>query len=152
LFDRSLDIGGPARAGDAQRAGDVYTIRGGGRHIYGESDQFRFVCRPWMGDGEIIARVASDPNQDARQVATGVMFRERLTADSKHVAVLVTANGDCHVKYRAGASPATACDIVQRDTPGKLQVRLVRRGNTFTTYFRSDGEQTWKLVKELESP
>src|SRR5262249_30034076 len=41
-FDRSLDIGGPARAGGTQLAGDAYTVRGGGGDIYRKADQFHF--------------------------------------------------------------------------------------------------------------
>jgi RNA polymerase sigma factor (sigma-70 family) len=150
LFDRSLDIGGPARAGSARFSGESYSVQGGGQHIYGEKDQFRFVCRPWTGDGEIIARVTSDPDQEARQVAAGVMFRERLTPDSHHTSILVTS-GECDVKYRTpDTEPGSGCDISRLDAPGKQWVRLVRRGNTFRTYVRPDNTETWKLVKELE--
>jgi hypothetical protein len=152
LFDRSLDIGGPARVGTAQLAGDTYTIRGGGAHIFGKEDQFRFVCRRWTGDGEIIARIQSDPAQDAGQVAAGVMFRESLASDSPHMAVLLGANGDCHVKYRSKDNPATTCDIIPRKAPGKNWVRLVRRGNRFTVSVRSDGAPTWTFLKDLEWP
>jgi RNA polymerase sigma factor (sigma-70 family) len=151
VFDRSLDIGGPARAGSAQLSADTYTVQGGGSHIYGEKDQFRFVCRPWEGDGEISARVTSDPDQEARQVAAGVMFRERLTADSKHMAVLVTSV-ESHVKYRTADNPGSACDIARLDTPGKNWVRLVRRRNMIAAFVRPDGSETWKLLKELELP
>jgi hypothetical protein len=151
-FDRSLDIGGPARAGAVQLVGGAYTVRGGGAHIYGKQDQFRFVCRPWTGDGEIVARIHSDPDQEARQVCAGVMFRETLTADSHHAAVLLDANGKCHIKYRDGANPASACEITGGDGPGKHWVRLVRRGSTFTASTRADGARAWKLLKELELP
>jgi len=150
LFDRSLDIGGPAHAGAARFAGDAYTVRGGGQHIFGEKDQFRFVCRPWTGDGEISARVTSDPDQPARQVAAGVTFRERLTPDSHHASILVNSV-ECDVKYRTPATaPGSGCDISRLDAPGQQWVRLVRRGNTFRMYVRPDQTETWKLVKELE--
>src|SRR5262249_57995503 len=130
----------------------AYTVRGGGAHIYGKLDQFRFVCRPWTGDGEVAARVHSDPDQEARQVCAGVMFRETLAADSHHAAVLLDANGKCHLKYRDGANPSSACEITGGDRPGKHWVRLVRRGSTFTASTRRDGAQAWKLVKELDPP
>jgi hypothetical protein len=151
-FDHSLDIGGPTQVGTARHDGGVYTIRGGGAHIYGKMDQFRFVCRPWTGDGEIIARIDSDPDQEARQVCAGVMFRESLTAESHHAAILLEANGKCHVKYRDAANPASACEIIGSDQPGKHWVRLVRRGNRFTAFTRRDGNPMWNLVKELELP
>ncbi len=149
LFERSLDIGQPARPGSARLGGDVYTVQGGGARIYDKADQFRFVYRPWTGDGEIVARVTSNSEQEATQVSPGVMFREQLTADSKHVAVLFMT-GDCHVKYRTPDSPASACDISKLAKQGPYWVRLVRRGNRFTASIRADGDPTWKLVKELD--
>jgi RNA polymerase sigma factor (sigma-70 family) len=150
LFDRSLDIGQPAHAGEARFSEDTYAVRGGGERIYGERDQFRFVFRAWSGDGEISARVTSDPDQPARQVAAGVMFRERLTPTSHHASILVTST-ECDAKYRtADTDPGSGCDISRLDSPGKQWVRLVRRGDTFRMYVRPDGTETWKLVKELE--
>jgi RNA polymerase sigma factor (sigma-70 family) len=150
VFDRSLDIGGPAHAGAARLSGDTYTVKGGGQHIYGEKDQFRFVCRPWTGDGEISARVTSDPDQPGRQVAAGVMFREQLTPTSHHASILVNS-GECGVKYRTPATgPGSGCDISQLDAPGTQWVRLVRRGNMFRMYVRPEKAENWKLVKELE--
>jgi hypothetical protein len=151
LFDRSMDIGQPRRAGSARFAGDVYIVQGGGTHIYGTADQFRFVCQPWTGDGEIVARIASDPDQEARQVSAGIMFRERLTADSRHMALLVSST-ECQLKYRTPENPGSACDISRLPVPGKHWVRLVRRGNHFTASVRADGNATWKLVKELDLP
>jgi RNA polymerase sigma factor (sigma-70 family) len=150
VFDRSLDIGGPAHAGAARFSGGAYTVQGGGQHIYGEKDQFRFVCRPWTGDGEITARISSDPDQPARQVAAGVMFREQLTPNSHHASILVSSV-EYDVKFRTPTSdPGTACEISQLGSPGKQWARLVRQGNTFRMYLRPDNTPTWKLVKELD--
>jgi RNA polymerase sigma factor (sigma-70 family) len=151
-FDRSLDIGGPSRAGAAQFAGGAYTVRGGGDDIYGKADQFHFVYRPWTGDGEITARVDSDPDQEGRQVYAGVMFRASLAADSHHAAALLEANGTCRFNYRDAANPASACTSADSNQAGKYWVRLVRRGNTFTAFTRPDGAQAWKQVQELELP
>jgi hypothetical protein len=156
VFDQSQDIGEPQHPGAAQFSRDTYNVKGGGTHIYGEKDQFRFVYRPWKGDGEIIARVASDPKQKAGQVMAGVMFRERLTADSHHAAVLLGANGDVHVKYRSADRPASDCHIIRRDGPGKdvphkhWWVRLVRQGTAFTAYVRPDGTPKWQRAHELK--
>jgi hypothetical protein len=149
VFDRSLDIGGPAHEGGARFVSDTYTVQGGGRWIYGDADQFRFVCRPCNGDGEIITRVAQ--NKDAWQVAAGVMFREALTPDSCHAAVLISANiGHCDVKYRRRAGRSTACDISHVAVSGKYWVRLTRQGNTFTAHIRPDGVEKWQRVKEMQ--
>jgi hypothetical protein len=132
--------------------GEAYTVRGGGGDIYGKADQFHFVCRAWTGDGELIARVHSEPEQEARQVRAGVMFRQSLTPESHHVAVLLDASGKSHVTYRDAANPASACENTGSEQPERQWVRLVRRGNTFTAFTRPDGAPAWKLVKELELP
>jgi RNA polymerase sigma factor (sigma-70 family) len=149
-FDRSLDIGGPTHRGAVQFAGGTYTIRGGGADIYGTTDQFHFVCRPWSGDGEIIARIDSDPDQPGRQLYAGAMFRENLTPGSHHAALLLDASGKCHINYRDAAHPASACERTGGDKPGKYWVRLVRGGSRFSAFTRSEGSQTWRLIKELE--
>jgi RNA polymerase sigma factor (sigma-70 family) len=149
LFDHSLDIGGPTHEGAERFSQDTYTVQGGGRHIYDKADQFRFVYRPWTGDGEIIARVAYH-NKDARQVAAGVMFREELTPESRHAALLISAIGHSDVKYRAVAGRGTACAIDDLSTRGKHWVRLIRRGTTFTAYVRPDGPEAWTLLKEFK--
>jgi RNA polymerase sigma factor (sigma-70 family) len=151
VFDSSMDIGKPARPGMVRFAGNTYTVQGGGQHIYDKADQFRFVYRKWSGDGEIIARVSSDPKQKAREVAAGVMFRESLTPGSRHAAILISPIiGHSDVKYRTAADRPTDCNISRLDDKGKHWVRLVRRGNTFTAYIRPDTTQTWKPVKEIK--
>jgi RNA polymerase sigma factor (sigma-70 family) len=150
LFDQSLDIGEPTHAGSARFAGEVYRLQGGGQHIYGKADQFRFVCRPWKGDGEITACVGTDPKQQAKQVAAGVMFRETLDPDSRHVAILVSAVGHYDVKYRRVAGGSSGCQISRLDAPGKQWVRLVRRGDAFTAFARPEDTTTWKRLGEVK--
>jgi RNA polymerase sigma factor (sigma-70 family) len=150
LFDFSRDIGQPSHRGKAEFKGDAYTVQGGGKHIYEDKDQFHFLYRQLTGDGEISARVTSDPDQPGRQVAAGVMFREKLTADSHHASILVDSI-HWDAKFRTpDTDPGSACDIADLDALGKQWVRLVRRGDTFRMYVCPDKVETWKLVKELE--
>jgi RNA polymerase sigma factor (sigma-70 family) len=150
LFDKNLDIGGPTHRGAAQFEQPRYTVQGGGRHIFGDADQFRFVCRPGRGDGEITACVSIDPNQRAKDVAAGVMFRESLDADSRHVAVLVSAGRRYDIKYRLVAGRPTRCHLQDADPPGKQWVRLVRRGNVFTAFVRPEGAPEWNRLGEVK--
>jgi hypothetical protein len=149
VFERSLDIGEPRREGAARFAGNVYTLQGGGESIYRKADQFRFVYREWKGDGEISALVSFDPDQAARQVNAGVMFRENLSPGSRHLALLLSSDKS-NVKYRVKAGDESGCDLADLDVRGKHWVRLVRRGTKFTASVRLDGAETWKLVKEME--
>jgi hypothetical protein len=152
IFDHSLDIGGPARAGGARLVAKTYSVEGGGADIYHRADQFRFVCRKWTGDGEITARVASELDQDARQVTAGVMFRSDLTPDSHHVALLMDALGGADVVCRNQERPDSFCDNLPAAGRGKHWIRLARHGKTFSAFLRADGAEEWKLVKTLDVP
>jgi hypothetical protein len=149
LFDHNLDIGGPNRAGAAHFGDDAYNVQGGGANIYGKADQFRFVCRVWAGDGEISARIASDPLQEAKQASAGVMFRESLAPESPHMAVMLTT-GQCHVTYRTPTSPGSQCHVSPLTAADKHWVRLVRRGDKLTAYVRADEAEGWTRVKEMK--
>jgi RNA polymerase sigma factor (sigma-70 family) len=151
LFEDHRDIGGPAHDGEAKLEGGAYTVRGGGADIYKEADQFHFVYRKSDDDGEIIARVSSESEQEGRQVFAGVMFRETLDADSHHVAVLLSADGKWHVTHRDKDHPASSCDNDPTEG-GNRWVRLTRRGNAFTAYTRPAETEKWKQVGELELP
>jgi RNA polymerase sigma factor (sigma-70 family) len=153
-FEGSEDIGGPKKQGSVRVSRDTYVVQGGGQHIYGEKDQFRFVYRSWKGDGEIIARVANKPNQDAGQVMAGVMFREDRTPTSRHVAVLLDVRGGCHVKFRNAPNGGSGCHTIERKgkEPPFGWVRLVRRGKTFTSYVRPDAALPWQRVHTLDLP
>ena len=149
-FEQSMDLGGPAIAGKVEFADGRYTVQAGGARIYLDADQFRFVHRSWEGDGEIVAQVASDPNQDGRQVAAGVMFRERLESNSLHVAMLVTSN-ETRATFRTPASqPSSNVHIARLAKQGTQWVKMVRRGDHFTMFVRSESAPDWTLVKELD--
>ena len=47
----------------------VYTVKASGADIFGTSDQFHFVYKQLSGDGQIVARVASVQNTNARAKA-----------------------------------------------------------------------------------
>ena len=151
-FERTLDIGEPSLAGGVSFADGRYTVQGGGARIYLDRDHFRFVCRPWEGDGEVVTRVASDPEQPGRQVAAGVMFRERLEADSPHVSLMVTTF-ESRATYRTPTSRLNSSVIIDNLAVRGVQwVRLVRRGDHFSLFVRPDSSPDWKLIKEQDVP
>lgn len=150
LFDGTLDIGEPALAGQVRFAAGQYSVQGGGARIYLDQDHFRFVYRPWNGDGEIVARVASDPEQLGRQVAAGVMFRERLEAASLHASIMVTSVESRATNRRPASLPNSNVKIDDLAVRGLQWVRLVRRGQTFTMFVRPDSATDWTLIQEID--
>lgn len=138
------DIGAVAAAGSASESNGTVTIAGSGADIWDGADEFRYRYRSWTGDGEIVARVTSLGNTHG-WAKTGVMFRETLAADSRHVFACVAVTNGTSLQYR----PATggASDWVPGGPGNGLPrwVRLVRSGSIFTGYESSDGA-SWHSV------
>ena len=137
------DIGNPALSGSAAHSGDVFIVEAAGQDIWGEADQFHFVYQKVAGNIDVLARVASlgDTHMWAK---AGVMIRESLAADSRHVMMGATAGagyafqrrpepgaGSLHTSGGAGAAPGW--------------VRLVRNGNLFEALWSGDGSN-WTRI------
>ncbi|HQK38068.1 MAG TPA: Ig-like domain-containing protein, partial [Bacteroidales bacterium] len=89
------------------------------------------------------ARVASQTNTDGWAKA-GVMIRESLTAGSRHAFTCVTPSNGLAFQRR------TSTDGISDHTSGgagtaPVWVRLVRSGNTFTSYWSSNGS-AWSQI------
>lgn len=138
----SVDMGGSA-AGTTRNDGATVTIEGNGAGIWGTADAFRFRYTRWVGDGTITARLRSLENTSTGAKA-GVMFRESLTAGSKHVMGAVYAAGGVVLQLRA-ATGGTTTEAARRSGTAPEWVRLSRAGNTFTVAASNDG-LTWTTV------
>jgi len=137
------DIGAVGIAGDATHTAGTFAVSGSGADIWNNADGFHFVYQPWSGNGEIIARVESVGNTDPWAKA-GVMFRENLTAGSRHaMAVITPGNGSAFQRRVAtdGVSTHTAGPTVT----APYWVRLVRTGDLFEGFVSADG-LAWTLV------
>jgi regulation of enolase protein 1 (concanavalin A-like superfamily) len=135
---QNRDIGGPAPAGTATATGTGgFTVTGGGTDIWDLSDQFQFVYQPVTGDTEITARVVSVQYTHGWAKA-GVMIRESLNADSRHLSYFATPSNGWSYQYRT-VTGGTTFDTPGPSTAAPGWVRLVRRGNTFTAYSSTDG-------------
>ena len=138
-----IDIGSVGVAGSNTSSGGTFTVKGSGADIWNNTDAFRFVYRPLAGDGTIVARVTAVQNTDAWAKA-GVMIRDTLAPDSRHVFMALTPGNGSAYQRRPTAGGASL------HTPGPAVVapywvRLVRSGNTFTASVSSDGS-TWSVV------
>jgi len=130
-------------AGSATYSGGVFTVKGSGSDIALLSDGFHFAYQAMSGDGQIVARVATQQNTDP-WAKSGVMIRESLSASSTHAMVVLTPSNGIHFQWR----PTTGGGSSSR--PGAAVsapywVKLVRSGSTFTGYQSSDGSN-WALV------
>jgi predicted amidohydrolase/regulation of enolase protein 1 (concanavalin A-like superfamily) len=138
----SQDIGATGAAGSASASSGTFSIKGAGADIWGNADAFQFVWQPISGDVDVIARVASIQNV-AAWVKAGVMIRERLTADSAHALMLVSAGKGLAFQRRLTTGGVSTSASSAGAAPA--WVKLERRGNTIAASYSSNGSD-WTLA------
>ena len=148
------DIGSVSPAGSATWAADSFTVKGSGADIWGTADAFRFVSQSLSGDATIVARVASQTNSNG-WAKSGIMFRETLTAGSKHVMLVVTPSNGVDLQYRATTGGSSTTVGAGTGITAPIWLRLVHSGSTFTAYRSTDGTnwtQAATLTQTMVSP
>jgi hypothetical protein len=90
----SADIGTVGQPGSASFDPEFgrWTINGAGADIWGTADSFHYLYRPLTGDWHMLVRVLSVENTHPFAKA-GIMVRESLDPNSRHVMVNVRPNG-----------------------------------------------------------
>jgi regulation of enolase protein 1 (concanavalin A-like superfamily) len=141
---QTQNIGSVGIAGSASHSNGTWTVAGSGADIWGTSDQFRFVYRTLSGNGTITARVVTQTNSNAWAKA-GVMIRESLAANSRHAMTIVTPSNGRRMQYRSSTG-GSSTDVNGGTGGVPVWVRLVRSGNTFSSYRSADGV-TWTLIR-----
>ena len=139
----NTDVGAVGLSGSASYGAGVFSVAGAGADIFNNADAFQFVCQPWNGDGQIVARVLGVQNTESWAKA-GVMFRETLAQESRHAFMLVSAAQGSGFERRLTTGGLTSW------TSGPMAgapywVKLVRSGTIFTAYGSTDGVN-WSLV------
>jgi regulation of enolase protein 1 (concanavalin A-like superfamily) len=137
------DIGTIGVAGGAAHNNGVFTIRGAGADVWGTADGFHYAYRPMVGDGSIVARVASVIGSEP-WTKVGVMIRGTTAAGSAHAFMIVSAGKGLAFQRRrvdGGISTHTAAGT----GTAPRWVRLVRSGQTITASVSNDGV-AWTVV------
>jgi len=97
LPDWRTKIVGATGDGSYSVADGVFTVNGSGEDIEGAKDDYFFVHKPLIGDGQIVARVLgllpADPNSEA-----GLMLRDGTNSGARHV--FLPLNSKRQVKFR----------------------------------------------------
>jgi hypothetical protein len=143
------DIGSPTPTGSSayDESSQIFTVNAGGADIWGTSDKFRFVYRPLIGDGEIIARVDSITQADQWSKA-GVMIRSSLTPGAAHALAIVSAGKGVAFQRRTkdgGPSTNTAGPV----STAPRWVRLMRVGTHVMAYTSSTGSSWTEIGSDI---
>ncbi len=122
-------------------------------HLSGEgqlaarSDSFQFLWQPLSGDGMITARV--DSMDDTGPLArAGVMIRDSLASNSRHVFMGVSGDGGYRWVRRTGLNGNTSTASSGTASFPDAWVRLVRSGDVITAWKSADGIN-WVLLGSL---
>jgi glucose/arabinose dehydrogenase len=141
----SQDVGTVGAAGSWSQSNGTFTVKGAGADIYGTADGFRFVYRNISGNATITARVVSIQNINTWSKA-GVMMRSGTAAGAANVFMLTspTASNGYRRQARTATSGTTSSTTGGGGT-NPVWLRIVRNGNTFTSYYSGNGT-SWTAV------
>lgn len=138
LGRNSIDIN-TGLAGATIREGDAIRLRAGGHDIWGGADGIRFVYVEVPGDLTIVARVAElHATHGDGWTKAGVMVRDSLDANSKHVATLITSGNGVQM-VRREQTGGESFDNNPKGLNVPIWLKLERVGNTFTSSYSTNG-------------
>ncbi|MCW1921047.1 putative Ig domain-containing protein [Luteolibacter arcticus] len=147
------DVGSGIAAGSSSHSAGIYTVSGAGAlgnsFLGSRNDAFRFVWQTLSGDGEITARInALQATGTSSRV--GVMIRDTLASNSRHVFMGMTDDNDYRWVRRTSNNGNTSTTSSSTSTVPSTWVRLVRVGNTITAYKSSNGS-SWTQVGSVSA-
>ena len=145
---QSSDIGAVGAPGSATVGDTTATVTGSGSDIWGTADELHFAHRTMSGDFEITARVASVENVNAWTKA-GLMIREHLGAGARHASLLATPTTAKGVAFQR--RPTAGGTTVHTSGPAQAPaewLKLTRRGDRITAYYRKLRTDFWTVVGE----
>ena len=149
LFDGNEDVGDPVKKGSATYNAETqeYSMSCGGKNMWANNDQFRFLWRKIQGDFMISATVrfighGVDPHRKI-----GVIARNALTANSPYADACVHGDGLTSLQFRPQDTAQTAQVVLPSN--GAVNIELQRIGNTFTFSAATPGENYKTAAKEV---
>jgi outer membrane protein assembly factor BamB len=140
---RCSDIGNPVTIGDQSLSAGTWTLKGAGKDISSNFDQFHFVWQSLSADSSVSARVVTQTNTNTSAKA-GVMLRQGTGGDSAYYAAFVTPGNGVVVQYRPTQGLGTKV-ISASLSIVPTYLKVVRAGSTYCTYVSSDGVN-WSSV------
>ena len=131
------DVGNVGLSGASRVRDGAFIVSGAGADIWSTEDAFHFTHTALIGDGEIIARVASVTGTRSWTKA-GVMIRSTLDPGSSHALALVSLSKGAAFQRRTSPGGVTTHSDAA-DVAAPHWVRLTRMGQTITAYTSADG-------------
>jgi TolB protein len=140
LFTGSTDIGKTLKGSSVYDASTgTYRVTGGGDDMWGAADSFHMTWVKVSGDATITADVHFAEEDWFERAKAVLLFRQNLEPGSAYADIALHYNGLVARQSRATANE-NKTESINAPDHGSVRLRLVRKGNTFTTYEQaSDG-------------
>jgi hypothetical protein len=124
-------------------------MKASGFDIWEAGDGFSFLAMPMAGDLDVSANFVKGPTEDADGGGWelgGPMFRETLDSGSRFVFAQIAATNQLQFKRRRIVTTTPTNTGLDRsdNTARPVDMRLVRKGDTFQAYYSEDAGKTWK--------
>lgn len=137
-----LDVGTTEAPGSVSLNGATYTLHGAGSGLSssGTADGFCFLSAPRTGNFDLKCRILSITNPGGGgSCRAGLMVRAEPTPGSPYMMSLHKADGSHHQNFRITADTATDDSAGGTNYTFPRWIRLVRSGNSFSTWHGTDG-------------
>lgn len=153
----SIDVGGlyagagnpTALPGSHSGEGDAWKVSGSVGDIWSNSDKFHYLYSNRTGDVTVTCKVKDFTVGVSNWRKAGIMFRGSLGPQSRNSMIEVTGWGIAHQSRKVDGSYAES----QHDSFSPLTniwLRLVKTGNTVTSYVKKDGEYGYRRYHSVE--
>jgi hypothetical protein len=141
--------GGPQGGVVYDDATGTYEVTGAGADIWGNSDQFTFAYKELAGDGEIVAQVVSNGTGSNNWAKGGVMIRETLDANSRHMIMAMTGGEGGGITFQGRPVTGQRSNSFHGDITAAPPhwVKLTREGDTITAYHSANGTD-WEMFTD----
>lgn len=129
---------GPGEPGWSFAPGQNEFVVSGEGQLTARSDSFQFVWQPLSGDGVITAQVAAMDDTGPLSRA-GVMIRDSLASNSRHVFLGLSSDGSFRWVRRTGLNGNTSTSGSGSASFPNAWIRLARTGDVITAWKSLDG-------------
>ncbi len=128
------DVGGALKGG-LSKAGEAFSLFGGGRDVWGSRDEFRFLHRAATGDFSLSVVIRDIEDLDAYTKA-GLMVRASEAPDAPFVLLSSFPSGEVQLAHRdAPGVDVSAPPTAMSGGSHELHLLLCREGGRFTAFY-----------------
>lgn len=144
---RSSGVNSPKLVGRTYVYRGCLELSGSGADIWRSADQFQFMHVKADGDFDLSCRVASMTFGTSSYARAGIMVRDSLSPEAANVLIAITPGAG--ILYQSRDKNLAKTTVIHKQTDQGFRapyfVRLIRRGETFSGYYSSDGRE-WTLL------